>query len=88
MKELMGYDLDSILRMAKLQRRRRAVELVMPTLGYLALGAAVGVGIGLMLAPSSGHRLRQDVGSRIDQMRARMGKGEQKRETVNAAAQG
>jgi len=86
MKQLMGYDLDNILRIAKLQRRRKALELALPALGYVALGAAVGLGVGLMLAPAPGHRLRQDVSDRIDQFRSRMAaKGEK---MVNATTQG
>jgi hypothetical protein len=93
MKQLMGYDLDSVLRLAKLQRRRAAVEFIVPALGFMALGAALGVGIGLMVAPSSGRRLRQDVTDRIDQFRSRRmakgeAKGQEKREMINAAPQG
>jgi hypothetical protein len=84
MKRLFGYDLDDALRLAKLQRRRAAVRLVVPTLGFVALGTALGVGIGLMVAPSSGRRLRQEVTDRIGQARERMAKREPKREMVNA----
>jgi len=72
MKKLVGYDLDDILRLANLQRRRSAIELFAPALGFMALGAAVGAGVGLMLAPSSGRRLRQDVTERVDQLRDRI----------------
>jgi hypothetical protein len=72
MKKVIGYDLDDILRLANLRRGDSAVEQVAPALGFIALGAAIGVGVGLMLAPSSGRRLRQDLTERVGHFRDRM----------------
>jgi hypothetical protein len=72
MKKLVGYDVDDVLDLVGLERQRPVLGALLPAMGLLALGAAIGAGIGLMLAPSSGRRLRKDVGDRIDQIRERM----------------
>jgi hypothetical protein len=71
-KRVTGYDMDDILGLIGLERRRSLITVVLPVLGYVALGAALGAGLGLMLAPSSGRRLRQDVGGRLDQILERL----------------
>jgi hypothetical protein len=71
-KKVTGYDLDDMLRLMGLARRRSIVDAVLPVLGYIALGTAIGAGVGLLLAPSSGRRLRQDVGDRLDQILERV----------------
>jgi hypothetical protein len=81
-KRVTGYDMDDILGLIGLERRRSLVTVFLPVLGYIALGAALGAGLGLMLAPSSGRRLRQDVGDRLDQILERM-----KRETQRPSAE-
>jgi hypothetical protein len=55
-------------------RRRSAMSVALPAAGLLAAGVALGAGIGLAFAPSSGRRLRQDVGGRLDQIRERVRK--------------
>jgi YtxH-like protein len=72
MKKWSRWELDDILRLANLQRRCSTFQSVAPALGFVALGTALGVGVGLMLAPSSGRRLRQDVADRMGQLRNRM----------------
>jgi hypothetical protein len=70
MKNVLGrYDIDDIFDLIGLERRRSMLRFVLPALGLVALGAGVGAAAGLMLAPSSGRRLRQEMGDRIDQMR-------------------
>jgi hypothetical protein len=65
---------------------RRAVrDVVLTAAGLIALGAAMGAGVGLMLAPSSGRRLRQDVGERLDVIRNRI-KREARRHAHDARA--
>ena len=73
-KMMRGYELDDALRLIGVARRRSPLELMLPALGLLAAGAAIGAGIGLVFAPSSGRRLREDVGGRIDQLRERVRK--------------
>jgi hypothetical protein len=72
MKKVVGYDMDDVLELVGLARRRPLINVILPTVGLIALGAAVGAGVGLMFAPSSGRRLRKDVGDRLDQIRERM----------------
>ena len=90
-KKLIGYDMDDILRLANLQRRHSVAGFVLPALG-LVLGAAMGAAVGLMFAPSSGRRFRQEVGERIDQMRERvvknMNNSQVERTPINATSHG
>jgi hypothetical protein len=79
MKNLFGFDIDDALLLAGLTRRSQFGALILPAVSLLTLGAAIGAGVGLMLAPSSGRRLRKDVGERIDQMRERIMKDAQKK---------
>jgi hypothetical protein len=85
-KKLMrGYELDDALRLIG-ARRRSALETFLPALGLLAAGAAIGAGIGLALAPSSGRRLRQDLGGRLDQLRERVRRESSEQGHVNATS--
>jgi hypothetical protein len=84
MKQMIGYDIDDALDLIGLARRRSILNHMLPAMGFLALGAALGAGVGLMLAPSSGRRLRQDVGDRLDQIRDKMKNEAQKRGVTNA----
>jgi hypothetical protein len=72
MKNFTRYDVDDVLELIGLERKRPLLAAILPAMGILAFGAAVGAGFGLMLAPSSGRRLRQDVGDRFDQLREKM----------------
>ena len=81
MKNPMGYEINDVLELLGLQRRSSMLRFVLPAVGLLALGAGMGVATGVLLAPSSGRRLRRDMGDRLDQMRGRV-KGE-----VNAVTQ-
>lgn len=87
MKKVIGYDLDDILDLVGLERRRSVVGIVLPAIGLVAAGAAIGAGIGLMFAPSSGRRLRQEVGDRFDQIRERVKSEAQKQGVMSASAQ-
>jgi hypothetical protein len=87
MKKLIGYDIDNILDLVRRERRRSLVQFVLPAVGLLAIGAAIGGGAGLMLAPWSGRRLRQEVGGRIDQIRERLKSDQRTQEMVNATPQ-
>lgn len=83
-RRLLGYDIDDVLDLVGLQRRRSAIGAILPALGLVAFGAAVGAGVGLMFAPSSGRRLRQDMGERLDQMREKMKVEARKQGLLNA----
>jgi hypothetical protein len=81
-----GYELDDALRLIGVARRRSPIELMLPALGLLALGAALGAGIGLAFAPSSGRRLREDVGGRLDQIRDRVRKDSEKHSNATVSS--
>jgi hypothetical protein len=86
-KKLIRYDIGDMLDFVRLERRRSLVQSILPALGFLALGLAVGGGAGLMLAPWSGRRLRQEVGGRIDQIRERMKNDRRNQGTLDATTQ-
>jgi len=48
---------------------------VVSGVSLFAAGLLVGAGIGLLLAPSSGERLRQDLGERVGELRERLETG-------------
>ena len=83
-RRLLGYDIDDVLEIMGLQRRHSAIGVILPALGLVAFGAAVGAGVGLMFAPSSGRRLRQDVSEKLDQMREKMKVEARKQGLLNA----
>ncbi len=85
MKKYAGYDIEDVLDLIGLARRRSVMGGLMPAIGLVALGAALGAGIGLACAPSSGRRLRKEVGERLDQMRERMKSEAQKHGMMNNA---
>lgn len=83
-RRLLGYDIDDVLDLMGLQRRRSAIGAILPAVGLVAIGAVVGAGVGLMFAPSSGRRLRQDMTERLDQMREKMKVEARKQGLLNA----
>jgi hypothetical protein len=85
MRKLMGYDIEDVLELAGLQRRHSILGTFLPALGLLAAGAAIGAGIGLAFAPSSGRRLREDMSGRLDQLREHAKKEVHKHEAANSA---
>ena len=87
MKKVIGYDLDDILDLVGLERRRSLIGSMLPAIGLVAIGAAIGASVGLMFAPSSGRRLRQEVGDRLDQIRERVKSEAQKQGVMSASAQ-
>ena len=90
MKNTIGFDFDDMLDAMGLQRRRSSFGFVLPMAGLVIFGAILGASAGLMLAPSSGRRLRRDVTERLDQLRERMKQEKQKKQNsaANAVAQG
>ena len=86
-KDVIGYDIDDVLGLVGLQRRR-APGTILAILGLVAIGAGFGACAGLLLAPSSGRRLRQDMGDRLDQIRERVkGEAQKRGIAVNATPQ-
>jgi hypothetical protein len=72
MNRLIRFCTYGLLAKAGFGRRRTVVAVALPMAGWLTVGAAIGAGIGLVFAPSSGRRLRQDMGERLDTLRHRV----------------
>jgi hypothetical protein len=83
---LRGYELDDALRLIGLARRRSAASMLIPALGLLAAGAAIGAGIGVAFAPSSGRRLREDMTGRLEHLRERVKRESGKHRNADANA--
>jgi len=56
---------EDILAALGLATKPTTSERLISTLGFFGLGALVGAGVALLLAPSSGEDLRGDLGKRI-----------------------
>jgi len=70
-KELKNIDRDDILNALGLQSRRSSVDYVLPALTLFGAGLATGIGIGMLLAPKSGRKLRRELGRTVDSVRDR-----------------
>ncbi len=84
MKNMIRYDIDDVLDLVGLRRSRSLFGIALSAIGLVAVGAAVGACAGLMLAPSSGRRLRQDVGDRLGQLRRKIKSDARKLAATNA----
>lgn len=56
---------EDLLNMLGLESKRTHSDLVIPALAVFGVGALVGVGVGMLLAPRPGRELREDIGRRI-----------------------
>ena len=84
MRKILSYDIDDALDIIGLRRSRSAIGVILPALGLVAVGAAIGASIGLMFAPSSGRRLRQGMTERLDKVREKMKVEARKQGLLNA----
>lgn len=62
---------DDILDALGLMSRPTTASWLLGALGFFAIGALCGAGAALLLAPKSGRDLRQDLGQRINRVRAK-----------------
>lgn len=62
------FGVDDLLGFVGLQRRPAAAQLILPAIGLASLGAVVGAGAALLMAPSTGANLRQRLSERADQL--------------------
>ncbi len=67
-----GFEIDDLLGVIGLQRRRSVAQVILPAIGLVSLGAAVGAGAALLIAPSSGTDLRQRLSERLDKLTERI----------------
>jgi hypothetical protein len=65
MKSLRNLSADDLLGLIGVQRRRGASSWLWPALGLFGAGLVAGAGVGLLLAPKSGHQLRQSLRTRL-----------------------
>lgn len=68
-KGLQHVDLDQVLGTVGLERKSASHGQAMPGIGLIAIGAALGAGAALLLAPSSGRELRSRISGRIGDAR-------------------
>jgi hypothetical protein len=66
MKNIIGYDMADVLALAGLARKPTTFETLLPAIGLVAAGIAIGAGLGLFLAPESARLLRDDVGRNVN----------------------
>lgn len=69
-----GLSTDDILSALGLQRRRTAVDVIVPTAGLFIAGLMVGAGFALLMAPKSGRDTRRELQGRARDLSNRFGK--------------
>jgi hypothetical protein len=67
-----GLSFDDALGVVGLERRPSALGQFLPAIGLITVSAAVGAGIALLLAPSSGTQLRARLSDGIDDAKHRL----------------
>jgi YtxH-like protein len=68
-----GMEWNDLLGVVGLERRPSFFSRTMPTLGLVAVSAAVGAAAALLLAPSSGEDLRARLSDGVDGVKDRLG---------------
>ena len=58
---LSKYDKEDILAAVGLEPKRGATDVLVPAIGFFAVGILAGVGLGLLFAPKPGYELREDL---------------------------
>lgn len=67
-----NLELDDILNIVGLERRPTSIARLLPAIGLITVSAAVGAGAALLLAPSSGTKLRARLSDGIDETKHRI----------------
>ena len=68
-----GLGTNEILAALGLERRRTALDVLLPAVGVFAAGLVVGGGIALMLAPKSGKETRRQLKGKASEITHRLG---------------
>jgi hypothetical protein len=63
-----SFEANDLLGLIGLQRRRSTDQMLVPAIGFIALGAVLGAATALLVAPSSGADLRQRLSDRVDKL--------------------
>src|SRR5450432_4638244 len=72
MKAVRRFELNDLLGVVGLERQPSILSRALPTLGLIAVSAAVGAGAALLLAPSSGSELRSCLSSGINDAKRKL----------------
>jgi hypothetical protein len=72
-KNLSSYDREDILAAIGLEPKRSTSQVVVPAIGFFAVGILAGVGLGMLFAPKPGYELREDLS---EQMKGAVKKGQ------------
>lgn len=68
-----GLGSEDILAALGLQRKRSALDVILPAAGIFAAGIVVGTGVALLLAPKSGREMRRDIKGKATELTHRIG---------------
>ena len=71
-KAVEGFSLNDALSVVGLERKPSSLLHLLPTIGLITVSAAVGASVALLLAPSSGKRLRARLADGIDDAKLRL----------------
>lgn len=70
--------LDDVLEAFGVRRAASTSSYALPALGFFGVGMLVGVGLGMIFAPKSGHELRDDIKHRASDIGRKVGVGGEK----------
>ena len=73
-KNISKYDREDILAAIGLEPKRTTTDVVLPAVGFFAIGVLAGVGLGMLFAPKPGYELREDL---TEQMKTAVKKGQE-----------
>ncbi|HEX3773237.1 MAG TPA: YtxH domain-containing protein [Polyangiaceae bacterium] len=65
-------ELDDILNLVGLERKPTTIARLLPLIGLVVVSAAVGVSAALLLAPSSGRKLRMRLSDELEDAKHRL----------------
>ncbi len=71
-KAIESLNLEDVLGVVGLERKPSSLAQILPAAGMIAISAAVGAGIALLLAPTSGTKLRAKLSDGIDDAKHRL----------------
>lgn len=64
-KDIKNLDKDQILELLGLESERSTTSSILWSLGLVGVGAVVGAGVALLLAPQTGRELRETMGRKL-----------------------
>ena len=75
LRSIQNYGVGDLLGTVGLERRRTAMDRLLPALGWIGVGTAIGAGVALLWAPSSGRELRAKMSEQLDHAKERIDNG-------------